>query len=139
MSEAARAELAGAGYDAVLEDREDTSALQAGAAFALFADRKGGVRVGADRAGKPRRSAESIGRYTARQLLAEIQAGACVDRFAADQMVVFTALAQGQSRLRIGHSTEHLMTALWLTRTFLGAQGRLDGCLLTVDGIGLRG
>jgi RNA 3'-terminal phosphate cyclase (ATP) len=137
MSEAARAELVGAGYEAVIEEREEMSSVQAGAALALFADLKGGARLGADRAGLPRRSAESIGRHAARQLLAEIEAGACVDRFAGDQIVAFLALARGQSRLRIAQRTDHLMTALWLADRFLGARGWIEGSLLKVDGIGM--
>ena len=53
------------------------------------------VRLGADRAGAPRRSAEAIGRHAARQLLAEIEGGACVDRYAADQGCGFRSSGRG--------------------------------------------
>jgi len=139
MADAARAELATADYEAAIEEREDVSAVQAGAALALFADMEGDVRLGADRAGAPRRSAEAIGRHAAHQLLAEIEGGACVDRYAADQVVAFAAPAEGQSRLRIEQITEHVATALWLAEMFLGASGRVERFLLTIDGVGLPG
>jgi RNA 3'-terminal phosphate cyclase (ATP) len=138
MAEAARAEFGSAGYEASIEEREDLSADQPGAALAVFADRQGDVRLGADRAGAPRRRAESVGRHAARQLLAELEGDACIDRFAADQVVALAALAEGQSRLRIGQVTDHLATSLWLAEVFVEASWHLDDLLLTVQGTGRR-
>jgi RNA 3'-terminal phosphate cyclase (ATP) len=138
MADAARDEFKSTGYDASVEEREDLSAGQPGAALTVFADRQGAVRLGADRAGTPRRRAESVGRRAAQQLLAEVEGDACIDRFAADQVVAFAALAEGESRLRIGQVTDHLTTSLWLAEVFLGARWHLDDSLLTVQGTGQR-
>jgi RNA 3'-terminal phosphate cyclase (ATP) len=135
MAEAARRELAAAGYREVdIDELDDTTAVQPGAAFALFADRASGARLGADRAGAPRRRAEAIGVSTARQLLQAIQAGATLDRFAADQVVPFAALAAGASRVRIPERTEHIETGAWLAKTFLGAEVHIEDQVLTVAG-----
>jgi RNA 3'-terminal phosphate cyclase (ATP) len=134
MATAAGQTLAGAGLHAVIKELEDTSALQPGAALALFADLEGRTRVGADRAGAPRRSAEPIGVRVARQLQDELESGASVDRFVADQLLPFTALAAGQSRVRIPQLTEHVRTGMWLAQVFLGVEVRLEGQLLIVPG-----
>jgi RNA 3'-terminal phosphate cyclase (ATP) len=134
MAAAARQRLAAAGRRARVEEAEDTSALQPGAALALFADLEGRTRVGADRAGAPRRSAEPIGVRVARQLQDELESGASVDRFVADQLLPFTALAAGQSRVRIPQLTEHVRTGMWLAQVFLGVEVRLEGQLLIVPG-----
>jgi RNA 3'-terminal phosphate cyclase (ATP) len=136
MADAARRATAAAGLHAVIEELEDTSALQPGAALALFADLEGGTRVGADRAGAPRRSAEAIGARVARQLQDELDSGASVDRFVADQLLPFAALAAGQSRVRIPQQTEHVRTGMWLARVFVGVETRLEGQLLIVPGPG---
>ncbi len=65
----ARWDNAAVGISAQIEERSDSTAAQAGAAFALFADFIGGTRLGADRAGAPHRPAERIGARVARQLL----------------------------------------------------------------------
>lgn len=136
MAAAARQTLAVAGLHATIEELEDTTALQPGAALAVFADLEGGTRVGADRAGAPRRSAEAIGARVALQLQDELASGASVDRFVADQLVPFAALAAGESRLRISRQTEHVHTGMWLARVFLGVQARLEGRILIVPGCG---
>lgn len=138
MADAAKEALGREGHDADIEIRHDTTALQPGAALALFADLEEEARLGADRAGALRRTAESIGRRVAGQLLEDLAAGATVDRFAADQIIPFAALAEGESRFRIPAETEHVQTNAWLARTFLGAGVTLRDRLLVITGIGLK-
>lgn len=134
MAEAARRELAVAGHTADVQEIDDTGALQAGAAFALFADLAGAVRLGADRAGAPRRRAEAIGVRCARQLLEVVQTGATIDRFAADQILPFAALAEGESRFRIPQLTEQIDTGAWPAEVFLGAKVEIDDRMIAIAG-----
>jgi len=136
MADTARDELAKAGYGAEIEIRNDTVSLQRGAALALFADQGPSVRLGADQAGALRRSAESIGKHVARQLLDELASGATLDRFAADQVIPFAALAAGQSRFIIPVVTDHVLTSAWLAELFLGARLRIEGQRLEINGVG---
>jgi RNA 3'-terminal phosphate cyclase (ATP) len=136
MAEAAQDVLAEAGYQAEIEIRSDTQALQRGAALALFADEGEGIRLGADQAGALRRSAESIGKHVARQLLDELASGATLDRFAADQVIPFAALAAGQSRFIIPVVTDHVLTSAWLAELFLDAHVTVDGARLSIAGVG---
>ncbi len=139
MAEAARKSLAASGYGCVeVELLYDRTALQPGAALALFADLQGGVRLGADQAGAPRRRAESIGHFVAGQLLEDLRSGATLDRHAADQVIPFAALAKGESRFSIPHVTDHIQSGAWLAREFLGAEVRVEGRWLTVRGVGFK-
>lgn len=138
MQQAAQEVLSEHGYGAEIESRHDRDALQRGAACALFADSSDGMRLGADRAGALRRSAESIGRHVAKQLLTDWHSGATLDRFATDQIVPFAALAEGRSRFRIPEVTDHLHSCAWLAELFLGAKVMIDDHLLTIDGVGYR-
>ena len=52
MAASARTVLGTAGITTQIEERSDSTAAQAGAAFALFADFIGGTRLGADQAGR---------------------------------------------------------------------------------------
>lgn len=136
MADSARQVLAEAGRQAGIEIREDQEALQPGAALALFADQEGGGRLGADQAGAMRRRAESIGKHVAGQLLGDLDAGATLDRCAADQVIPFAALAEGESRFRLPCITEHVLTNAWLAEEMLGARVRIEGQRLTVTGVG---
>ena len=134
MAAAARSVLAAAGISAGIGERSDRTAAQPGAAFALFADFPGGARLGADCAWAPRRRAESIGARVARQLLEEIASRATVDRHAADQILPFASLADGQSMLRVPFVTRHAETAAWLAALFLGTQLDFDANTVVIHG-----
>jgi RNA 3'-terminal phosphate cyclase (ATP) len=138
MADSAQEVLHKSGYDAEIERRHDTASLQRGAALALFADLGPQVRLGADQAGALRRSAESIGRHVAGQLLEDLKSGATLDRFAADQIIPFAALAEGESRFTIPAVTDHVLTSAWLAELFLGARVRIDGQRLVINGAGFR-
>ena len=114
----------------------DTLALQRGATLAIYAKTSSGCIIGADRAGKPRRTSEDIGSYVARNLAEDLATGATVDRYLADQLIFYAALADGVSQYRIPRLTEHVETNLWLVETILGAKTEINNNLVTIWGIG---
>ncbi len=137
MAESAKRVLETAGHVAEIETVDDDTALQRGAALALFADLEDGSRLGTDRAGAPGRPAERIGRQAARSLLDDIASGSVVDTHVADQLIPFAAMAAGQTVVRIPKVTDHVASAAWLAREFLGATVAPD-VVLRILGRGLR-
>jgi len=124
------------GYDAEIQEVEDDSASQEGAALAVYAETAGGGRIGFDRAGKPGRSSESIGRYVAEGLAADIATGASVDRYTADQLIIYAALAEGVTTYSVPRMTDHVDTNLWLVEELLGARTKSYGNVLEIEGVG---
>lgn len=104
----------------------------------MFANLAGGWRLGADWAGAFGRPAELIGKRVATQLLEEVRSGAILDCHAADQIIPFAALADGESRLRIRESNEHIQSNSWLVQEFLGARVEVRRRILSVRGVGFR-
>ena len=138
MAESTKRALEADGYHANIEVIYDDSALQAGAGLAIFADLSSGARIGSDRAGAPGRRSETIGKYVARRLLEDLKTGATLDRFASDQIILWAALAAGESRFRIPRVSEHIESSAWLSREFLGAEITVEAHEVTVKGIGFR-
>lgn len=138
MAAAAHEVLTRAGYSASIESRYENTALQPGAGLALFADLPGGSRLGADRAGAPRRTSETIGRTVARRLLKEIESGATLDQHAADQIIPFAALAAGQTCFRVAAITDHMQSNAWLAQKFLGAEIVFQSREISISGVGFR-
>jgi len=62
--------------------------------------------------------AERLGQLAAESLAADLRAAATLDVYAADQMLVFLALAQGESRFRVREVSSHARTAMWLLERF---------------------
>jgi len=124
------------GYSAQIEIIHDTLALQRGAALAIYVKTSSGCIIGADRAGRPRRTSEDIGKYVARSLVEDLGSGATVDRYSADQLIFYAALADGVSQYRIPGLTEHVETNLWLVESILGAKTEVNENLVRIEGIG---
>ena len=78
--------------------------------------------LGAARVAERGVRAERLGRAAADDLAADLRAGATLDLHAADQMLVFLALAQGESRFRARELSSHARTALWLLERFGAAR-----------------
>ncbi|HET6491049.1 MAG TPA: RNA 3'-terminal phosphate cyclase [Syntrophales bacterium] len=120
-----------------IEVLQDSSALQRGAALFLRADTTTGCILGADQAGKPGRRSEAIAEFVVSTLREDLAAGATVDRHLADQLILFAALADGETRYRIPVMTDHVESNLWIVETMLGACIARDGNVITIGGIGL--
>ncbi|KAJ3069973.1 hypothetical protein HDU98_006966 [Podochytrium sp. JEL0797] len=75
------------------------------------------------------------------ELVKNVREGGCVDEYMQDQIVVFLALAEGTSKVLVGHITEHTRSAIQLAEKMTGAkfvieaQGGLTN-VITCDGIG---
>lgn len=59
-----------------------------------------------------------------------------MDRHLADQLILYAALAQGESFYLIPAFTDHVEANLWLVETLLGAKWELQGKALWIKGIG---
>ncbi len=130
--------LSSYGYKAEIQEICDEGSLQEGAALAIYAETSLGNRIGSDRAGRPGRSSESIGRYVAQNLIEDIKTGAAVDRYIADQLIIYAGLAGGTTRYSIPRTTEHVETNLWLIEEFLGAKTKVQDNFIEIQGIGFR-
>ncbi len=138
MATRCRDRLKAAGLNPEVEVIYDETAAQAGAGLVVFAETDTGCIFGADRSGELRRSSEEVGDYVAETLLADLRSGATVDRHLADQLVLFGALAEGETCYIAPQVTDHLETACWLVREILGAEAFLDGRNVRVRGVGFR-
>jgi len=123
-----------AGYSTEITTIDDTTANQRGAALFIYAITDKGCLLGSDMAGKPGRTSEEIGRHVAQQLLDDIRTGATVDRFTADQLIIYAALACGESEFIIPRITEHVDSNLWLAEKILGIKTVLQKNHLKIKG-----
>ncbi|MGQ9545770.1 MAG: RNA 3'-terminal phosphate cyclase [Dehalococcoidia bacterium] len=128
--------LSSYGYRAEIEKIEDDSSLQEGAALAIYAETSLGNRMGSDRAGRPGRSSESIGRYVADRFIEDVKTCAAVDRYIADQLIIYAGLGEGVTKYSIPRITEHVETNLWLIEELLGARTKIEGSVIEIAGVG---
>ena len=127
------------GLSAEIKRINDTKARQRGAALAIWLKTDSGCIMGSDMAGKIGRSAEEIGQGVAKNLLEDLDSGATADRFTADQIIIYAALADGESEYIIPRMTEHIESNLWIIQDILGAEIYIKGNNLKIKGVGLSG
>jgi RNA 3'-terminal phosphate cyclase (ATP) len=123
------------GISATIEPLDDDGAIQKGAALAIWAETETGCRLGSDRAGKRGRRSEDIAAHVVNTLMEDLKTGATTDRFLADQLILFAALAAGRTEYLIPRMTDHIASNLWLVEKMLGVRTKVEGNLLRIDGM----
>jgi RNA 3'-terminal phosphate cyclase (ATP) len=71
-------------------------------------------------------------------LLEDLATQATTDRYLADQLILFAALAKGETRYRIPRMTDHIQSNLWLVEKILGVKTEWKGNILFLEGIGFE-
>ena len=106
------------------EPRIETTLLEGGqaagqgGAVVLWAELENST-LGASRVAERGVRAETLGEAAGRELGEDLAAGAALDVHAADQMLVYLALAGGESSFTTRALTSHACTAMWLIEQFL--------------------
>lgn len=137
MAERCRDRLKKRGYRAVIDIVEDSTAVQRGASLAVWAETDRGCLIGADQAGKQGRRSEAISDFVAKTLLEDLNTGASTDRHAADQLILFGALAEGTTEYVVPAVTDHVEANLWLVEKILGVRTSLKDHVVRIEGKGL--
>ncbi|KAK9892207.1 hypothetical protein WA026_019011 [Henosepilachna vigintioctopunctata] len=78
----------------------------------LVAETDTGCILGSSALVKRGEQSEFTGKKAADSLLKSIRQGGCVDEFCQDQLIIFMALADGNSRIKVGEVTLHTKTAI---------------------------
>lgn len=126
MAKAAHALLADLGQVQIdVEVLGDAAAVGMGSALVLAAQTEHG-RLGAAVVAQRGVSSEELGVQAGRALRADLQSGAGVDLHAADQLLVYAALAAGESRFTVREVSLHAETAMWLIGQFLPVRFRVS-------------
>ena len=83
--------------------------------------------LGVDKLGEKGVPAEKIGEDAAMTLLEELRAEAPVDSHLGDQLVIWTALANGVSEYEVTRITNHTVTSVEICRKLTGAEFKVEG------------
>jgi len=114
-----------------VEERvEYTQTESPGSAICLISEFQNTV-IGADNLGKLGKPAENIGKEAALQLLEEEKSKACLDRYLADQILIYMALAPGKSQVSVSQITSHAKTNILIIQQFLAGEFQIKDNLIS--------
>jgi len=86
--------------------------------------------IGADALGKLGERAEDVGKKAGLELLQEQKSGACLDKYSADQILPYMALARGKSQISVSEITKHSQTNIWVIEKFLDGEFKAEDNLI---------
>jgi RNA 3'-phosphate cyclase len=87
----------------------------------------GNTIIGVDNLGKLGKSAEIVGKEVAQEFLKEGNKNSCLDKYSADQILPYIALAKGKSEITVSEITNHLKTNIWVIEKFLKGKFKIEG------------
>lgn len=93
-----------------------------GSGLVMCAVTSTGCILGASALGERGKPADAVGKEAARGLLDTIRSGATVDEHLSDQLLVFMALAKGESEILAPRLTEHAETNIWTIGKFIDSK-----------------
>ena len=127
----------------VLQSNNSKCAVDSGCGIILLAELTSGSILCANSIGKIGKPAEKVGEDAATDLLKQLNSGAPVDKYLADQIIVYMSLADGISKIRTTELTLHTLTCIEISKRVLGTNFSIEGELgnqatITCKGIGLE-
>ncbi len=105
-------------------------AANPGCGIALWTESDDGPPLGASALGARGKPADEVGREAARALLEAMDTGAAVDRYLADQLIPFLAVAGGS--MLTPEITPHIESNIYVAEQVLGARFEIDGGMIIV-------
>lgn len=126
----------------VLQRDDPKCSPDPGTGIIVLVELDNGLRMGFDALGERGVPAERVAERAVEEALRQLATGAPVDSHLSDQLVIWTALADGTSRYRATELTSHAETAAYIAERVLGASFEIqqlgeNGVLFTCRGIGL--
>ncbi|KAG6811870.1 hypothetical protein H0H92_005446 [Tricholoma furcatifolium] len=108
------------------ERNEDSKG--AGSGIVLWAELEGGGIIAGSAVGSKQIPPHRLGEQAAQDLLRGLHAGGCVDEWLQDQIIIFMALAHGQSEIRCGKGglALHTQTAIWVAQQLTDAKFEVE-------------
>lgn len=103
----------------VLQPGHPKCALNPGCGIVLWAETTTGAILGSDSLGEKGKPAERVGEEAAQKLIEELRSEATVDSHASDQLIVYMALASGESTIKTSKLTMHTLTCIELSKMLL--------------------
>ncbi|KAI0362748.1 RNA 3'-terminal phosphate cyclase [Trametes cingulata] len=124
--------------EAIREKPSD--AVGSGSGIVLWAETEDGCVIAGSALGRKGTEPARVGREAARELVANLAHGGCVDEYMQDQIIIFLALAQGKSRVRTGPLTLHTRTAIWVAEQLSDAKFHVEesdnSAIIECEGVG---
>jgi RNA 3'-phosphate cyclase len=139
QAESAKNYLIQKGFENVNIETAAFDTFSQGTSITLWAECENTI-IGSDNIGKRGLRAEDVGRQAAEDLFNSISSQSPFDKYMADQIIPFIALAKGKSEIKVEEISDHCRTNISVCEQILGCKFEIDekNRRIKVEGIGLE-
>ncbi len=123
----------------VLQKDDAKCSIDPGAGILIVAHLDNGVRMGFDALGVKGLPAEKVAETSVNDMIKQLATGAPIDKHLGDQLVIWVALAEGESIYRVTELTSHAATAIEISKKVLNASFNVEGMIGETSTIKCRG
>jgi RNA 3'-phosphate cyclase len=110
-----------------LQQKDKQCAINAGCGAILTAEYSTNVFFGRDTLGKLGKSAEKVGQELAEDFWSGLASKTPVDKYLGDQLIVYMALAEGWSQIKVEELTSHTLSCIHVSTVITGARFEIEG------------
>ena len=118
--------------DIELEAKEVPS-LGTGNAFFLAAEFENSI-AGFSSLGKIGKRAEKVAEEAVNEFVKFYKSNACIEKHLGDQLILYMALAEGESSFTVPEISSHILTNIWVMERFLPVKFKIEGNRVEVNG-----
>ncbi len=118
-------------------DYKSVDSLSPGSSVNCYAVCENSI-IGSSCLGERGMRAEVVGERAADDLVKALKSNAALDKYMADQILVFLALAKGKSRVRVEEITEHCRTNISVIEEILPVEFKTNEKIIEIEGIGFE-
>ena len=122
-------------FPGAIYNKKSRLSASIGTALTLWAEYDNTI-IGVDSLGKKGLPAEELGASTARSLNRYMKSEAAVDQWMADQLLIYIALAEGKSKIKVPKITGHISSCMEIIPLFTGVEFKIDDHIISIDGTG---
>lgn len=135
QAKAAEKILLDAGYPSEIDIQHSEDTLSPGSGIVLWTNGK--IPVSGSSIGEPGKRAEKVGSEAAKEILYHISKKAAFDRYMADQILPYIAIA-GNSSIKVAELTNHALTNIYVINKFISRNFKVQGkigepALISID------
>lgn len=122
-------------FPGILISKRNMTSASPGNAITLWAEYENTV-LGCDVLGQKGVRAEKIASSCAAELEKLIHSKGCVDTWMGDQILIYMALAKGESKIKVNKITSHMISCMETISLFTGKEFKIVKNQISVEGIG---
>lgn len=115
------------------EKKEYANTISPGSVFCLIGEFENTI-LGFDALGKIGKRAEEIGKEVCQKFLSYSKIEDVLDEHALDQILIYMALAKGESKIKTSFLSSHAKTNIFVIEKFLGKKFEFEGSILKCSG-----